>query len=132
MLTECGEVVLVDMGLCVDVQEFNPAVSIGGTCSFMSPETILGRNVTRAADIWSLGITMLEMANGAVPFIDNPTLSMFKVVTKTMGPVDSLLSDASKWSDSFKDFLKVCLDPNPETRPTAEQLLSVRSCFPSF
>lgn len=125
MLTEYGEIFIVDLGLCIDTEEFNPSVTAGGTCSFMSPEVITGGAITPALDIWSLGITLLEMANGIVPFQDNSISCLFKVACKERPDVDSLLSDASKWSNSFKDFIKVCLNPDYKARPTAEQLLGV-------
>lgn len=127
MLTDDGDVFIVDLGLCIDVEEFNPAASTGGTCSYMAPELLNGSEVTTAIDIWSLGITLLEMANGARPFSDNLTLGMFKVASKNLDHVDSLLLDPNKWSAEFKHFISLCLNPNPEKRPTAEYLLSVCS-----
>ena len=121
-----GDVVIVDLGLCIDVDEFNPSIHGAGTTVFMAPEIILGtKNITPAADIWSLGITLIEMANGNPPFYDNPTLGMFKAVTDNFDTVDTLLSDPSKWSNEFKRFITSCLQFDPEKRPTAEQLLTV-------
>jgi serine/threonine kinase 3 len=72
------------------------------------------------ADIWSLGITALEMAEGKPPYGDiHPMRAIFMIPTK---PPPSF-RDPDKWTPAFIDFVSKCLIKNPEQRLTAKDLL---------
>lgn len=72
------------------------------------------------ADIWSLGITALEMAEGKPPYGDiHPMRAIFMIPTK---PPPSF-RDIDRWSPEFIDFVSLCLVKNPEERATASSLL---------
>ena len=118
------------MGLCVDLREmsFYDRNTRAGTTFWMSPESITGKEeIGGWTDIWSLGMTCLEMANGDIPNSDNSVRAMFKICTNTLGPVRGLLKNPEKWSDSFVSFVESCLTFDPFTRPTVSDLLLV--CF---
>lgn len=75
------------------------------------------------ADIWSLGITAIEMAEGRPPYHDiHPVRAIFLIPSR---PAPKL-SDGAAFSESFNDFISRCLAKKPADRATSEELLSVR------
>ena len=71
-------------------------------------------------DIWSLGITALEMADGEPPFLHEPPLRALLLITISDPPT---LKTPAKWSQNFADFLALCLEPKPDLRMSADSLL---------
>lgn len=86
----------------------------------MSPEVIRGVEYTYKADIWSLGIIALELADGEAPHFDLPPLRALFVIATQPSPT---LKHPYKWSPDFNDFLKLALCKTEDGRATAEQLL---------
>ena len=74
------------------------------------------------ADIWSLGITCIEMAEKEPP---HNQLNVNRVLMKIRKSDPPKLQDYNKWSNEFQDFVFKCLDKNPELRLTARDLLKV-------
>ncbi|KAL2299213.1 hypothetical protein Nmel_013856 [Mimus melanotis] len=92
---------------------------------WMAPEVVMCETMKDTpydykADIWSLGITLIEMAQIEPPHHE---LNPMRVLLKIAKAEPPTLSCPSKWSLEFRDFLKKALDKNPETRPSAAQLL---------
>ena len=93
----------------------------------MAPELIRGSEYDCKVDIWSLGIMLMEMAEGEPPYMDYPPLrALFLISTKGIPG----LQNAEKWSEDMNDFLKLCLVQEPADRPEANTLLQVSSSFP--
>jgi len=91
-----------------------------GTPFWMAPEVIQEIGYDCVADIWSLGITALEMAEGKAPYAEiHPMRAIFMIPTK---PPPSF-SQPDKWSPGFIDFVSRCLVKNPDSRATASELL---------
>ncbi|CDW55295.1 serine:threonine protein kinase 3 [Trichuris trichiura] len=91
-----------------------------GTPFWMAPEVIQEIGYDCKADIWSLGITALEMAEGKPPYAEiHPMRAIFMIPTK---PPPSF-RNPNDWSAEFIDFVSVCLVKNPDDRPTAEELM---------
>lgn len=73
------------------------------------------------ADVWSLGITLVELATGAYPYKDCKT--DFEVLTKVLDSDPPALPDNEGFSDDFRDFVKRCLTKDYRHRPKYLQLL---------
>lgn len=102
---------------------------VTGTPYWMAPEVIHSHTgYGFKADIWSFGITALELAHGRPPLSHlPPSKSMMMKITKKFRFSDhydkAKASKSKKFSKSFKDMVGLCLDHDPSKRPTAEKLL---------
>ena len=91
-----------------------------GTPFWMAPEVIQEIGYDCVADIWSLGITALEMAEGKAPYGEiHPMRAIFMIPSK---PPPSF-SHPDKWSPAFIDFVSRCLVKQPDVRATASELV---------
>lgn len=121
LISETGEVKLADFGFAAQLtQDRAKRNTMVGTPYWMAPELVRGEQYDEKVDIWSLGIMVMEMAEGDPPYIDLPTLrALFFINTKGAPP----LKEPHKWTREFHTFLDACLQRDARCRPTAEQLL---------
>jgi len=99
--------------------------TVVGSPYWMSPEVIVAPNgasgYDHKADIWSLGITAIEMAETKPPHYDiNPLRVIFVIPNRT----PPTLKEPGKWSHEFNDFVAQCLRKNSTERPSAAELLN--------
>jgi serine/threonine kinase 3 len=91
-----------------------------GTPFWISPEVIQEIGYDTKADIWSLGITAIEMAEGRPPHADmHPMRAIFIIPTES----PPALKRPLEWSQRFNDFIAHCLVKKPEERTAADELL---------
>uniref|UniRef100_A0A8C5FPU6 Serine/threonine-protein kinase TAO3 n=1 Tax=Gadus morhua TaxID=8049 RepID=A0A8C5FPU6_GADMO len=124
LLTELGQVKLADFG---SASIASPANSFVGTpyCVFvsrMAPEVILAMDEGQyegKVDIWSLGITCIELAERKPPLFNMNAMSALYHIAQNDSP--TLLSN--EWSDPFRSFVDYCLLKIPQDRPSSGELL---------
>ncbi|XP_048112448.1 TRAF2 and NCK interacting kinase a isoform X5 [Alosa alosa] len=126
LLTENAEVKLVDFGVSAQLDRtVGRRNTFIGTPYWMAPEVIACDENPDAtydfkSDLWSLGITAIEMAEGAPPLCDmHPMRALFLI---PRNPAPRLKS--KKWSKKFHQFIESCLLKNHNQRPSTEQLLT--------
>ena len=121
-----GVVKVADFGFAINLtEEQDKRQSVVGTPSWMAPELIRGLEYDSKVDVWSLGITALEMADGEPPLMSEPPLRALLLIT-IQGPPE--LQAPDNWSPPFKHFLRRCFELNPTKRASSEQLLMVSHC----
>lgn len=77
-------------------------------------------------DVWSVGITAIELAELQPPHFELHPMSVLYMMTKN-NYKPPRLKEKDKWSPLFHEFIKLCLTKNPKRRPSPEKLLVV--CF---
>uniref|UniRef100_A0A8I4A2L7 non-specific serine/threonine protein kinase n=1 Tax=Callithrix jacchus TaxID=9483 RepID=A0A8I4A2L7_CALJA len=126
LMTLEGDIRLADFGVSAkNLKTLQKRDSFIGTPYWMAPEVVMCETMKDTpydykADIWSLGITLIEMAQIEPPHHELNPMRVLLKIAKSDPPT---LLTPSKWSVEFRDFLKIALDKNPETRPSAAQLL---------
>eukprot|EP00299_Pterocystis_sp_00344_P011209 c5185_g1_i1.p1 GENE.c5185_g1_i1~~c5185_g1_i1.p1 ORF type:complete len:493 (+),score=128.15 c5185_g1_i1:50-1480(+) len=121
LLTMDGNVKLADFGFAAQLTaEGQNRKSVVGTPYWMAPEIIRGANYGVEVDIWSLGIMLIEMADGQPPLIDEPPLRALLLIVTNEPPT---VKTPSQWSPAMLEFLSLCLKAKAALRPSAEQLL---------
>uniref|UniRef100_A0A4W3GUK9 Serine/threonine kinase 10 n=1 Tax=Callorhinchus milii TaxID=7868 RepID=A0A4W3GUK9_CALMI len=126
LLMQDGSIKLADFGVSAkNTKTLQKRNSFIGTPYWMAPEVVMCETMKDTpydykSDIWSLGITLIEMAQIEPPHHE---LNPMRVLLKIAKGEPPTLDNPSKWSKDFKDFLKKALDKNPETRLNASQLL---------
>ncbi|XP_077148309.1 serine/threonine-protein kinase TAO3 isoform X5 [Ranitomeya variabilis] len=119
LLTEPGQVKLADFG---SASIASPANSFVGTPYWMAPEVILAMDEGQyegKVDIWSLGITCIELAERKPPLFNMNAMSALYHIAQNESPT----LQSNEWSDSFRGFVDYCLQKIPQERPTSAELL---------
>jgi serine/threonine protein kinase len=122
LIADNGAVRLADFGVSAQLlNTMSRRNTFVGTLYWMAPEAILEKEYDERADVWSLGITALEMAELAPPHMDHHQGRVIFIIPKEPPPQ---LQERDVWSPRFQNFLARCLVKDPAHRPTAAQLLS--------
>ncbi len=114
LLTNDGHVKLADFGVSAELTNtLNKRKTVVGSPFWMAPEVIKESHYDGRADVWSLGITAMEMAEGHPPHSNlHPMRAIFVIPTK---PAPSL-QDVDAWSPEMLDFIRCCCKKDPSQR----------------
>ncbi|SPO37131.1 related to ser/thr protein kinase [Pseudozyma flocculosa] len=132
LLTNTGRILLCDFGVAASLAS-NSAQSkrstFVGTPYWMAPEVITeGKTYDQKADVWSLGITIYEMATGNPPLADIEQMRVIMLIPKSKPP---RLPVEGEFSPAMRDFVACCLNEEPRERLTSEELTKhkwMKSC----
>ncbi|CAI5797675.1 serine serine/threonine-protein kinase TAO3 isoform X1 [Podarcis lilfordi] len=119
LLTEPGQVKLADFG---SASIASPANSFVGTPYWMAPEVILAMDEGQydgKVDVWSLGITCIELAERKPPLFNMNAMSALYHIAQN----DSPTLQSNEWTNSFRGFVDYCLQKIPQERPSSAELL---------
>ncbi|KAK6305736.1 hypothetical protein J4Q44_G00245160 [Coregonus suidteri] len=120
LLTEPGQVKLADFG---SASIASPANSFVGTPYWMAPEVILAMDEGQydgKVDVWSLGITCVELAERKPPLFNMNAMSALYHIAQNESPT----LQSSDWTDYFRNFVDSCLQKIPQDRPQSDHLLN--------
>lgn len=118
-----GRVQLCDFGVSAQLSSHHgKRQTLVGTPWWMAPELISGTQYNYKADIWSLGITLLEMANGRPPLSNEDAGRALMLIPNQPPP----RLEGGHWTSGLREIVAMCLNERPEDRPTAEELLKTK------
>ncbi|RAH55044.1 Pkinase-domain-containing protein [Aspergillus piperis CBS 112811] len=132
LLCRNGQVKLCDFGVSGEFGTKGDANTFIGTSYYMAPERITGQSYTITSDVWSLGVTLLEVAQHRFPFPADgtemqPRAGLIDLLTYIVRqPIPKLKDEPDngiRWSENFKYFIECCLEKEPPRRATPWRML---------
>ncbi|RKF71240.1 MAP kinase kinase MKK1/SSP32 [Golovinomyces cichoracearum] len=132
LLCRDGQVKLCDFGVSGEFGTKGDANTFIGTSYYMAPERITGQSYTITSDVWSTGVTLLEVAQHRFPFPADgtdvqPRAGLIDLLTYIVRqPVPKLKDEPEagiKWSNNFKYFIECCLEKVPSRRASPWRML---------
>lgn len=120
LVNEEGQCKLADFGVSTVASTLSRKLTLIGSPFWMAPEVIKGAQYDEKADIWSLGITAIELACGHPPLSDmHPMTAMYQIPTIA----SPTLPDPSSWTSHFHNFVQMCVQKDHSQRPSAAKLI---------
>jgi serine/threonine protein kinase len=116
-----GSTKLADFGVSRELNQSGMARSMVGTPLFMAPEVLEGESYSMGADVWSLGIVALHIANGEIPRRGTAVRELMRIVIAEPAP---RVAKPERWSPAYASFVARCLVKDPSRRATCEELIN--------
>eukprot|EP00823_Brevimastigomonas_motovehiculus_P003195 TRINITY_DN1934_c0_g1_i1.p1 TRINITY_DN1934_c0_g1~~TRINITY_DN1934_c0_g1_i1.p1 ORF type:complete len:603 (-),score=131.06 TRINITY_DN1934_c0_g1_i1:102-1910(-) len=122
LMTGTGEVKVTDFGISKKIQTLKkPKFEVqSGSPLWMAPEMILGVDCSFKADVWSLGVTAIELAEGEAPHFHLPPFKVMSEIVRGSAPT---LRHPELFSKDLNDFISKCVEKEISKRPSAMELL---------
>jgi serine/threonine protein kinase len=120
-----GEVLCADFGVSAQMKKGQKNNTVCGSPCWMAPEVMNTKGHDTSADIWSLGITAIELALGDAPLSQYPHMKVIRLILEQSPPE----LPTNGWSDEFKSFVNACLKKEPSERPDIDRLLVQQAAF---
>lgn len=121
LISRSGEVKLTDFGISRQLtKDNNEGFNVVGTPCWMAPELITSKFHDSKADIWSLGIVLIELCESEPPHITKDKFVVMEMIANGPSPT---LKNQNKWSKHLLGFFRHCVKKIPEQRLTADELL---------
>ncbi|KAH8151310.1 uncharacterized protein LAJ45_04512 [Morchella importuna] len=115
-----GRVQLCDFGVSAQLAGKNgKRNTFVGTPQWMAPEALTGGSYDSRIDIWSFGITIIEMAKQNPPLFNIPPSRVVDMIPRLPPP----RLEGGTWSNPLREFVALCLNEVPEERATVDELL---------
>jgi serine/threonine protein kinase len=135
LIDKSGNICLSDFGISLFYKE-EYFQNFAGTPCWMAPEMLSEKCICNfKTDIWALGITAIELAEGKVPYSELPEekviihINFWKIIKTILESHPPKLKNQEKRSLEFVEFLKDCLQKDPNLRPSAKELLGKHEKF---
>eukprot|EP00760_Papus_ankaliazontas_P004761 PhM_4_TR12060/c0_g1_i1/m.22105 len=126
ILLSDGRCKIGDFQTAVQCEKGSTVCGMTGTIRWMAPEIAKGQRYDHMCDIWSIGCLALELLTGKIPFahVDATSLQFASFLcTLPLHEDVPFLDDSDQISDAARDFIRSCLQVDPNMRPSAEELL---------
>ena len=115
-----GQVMLSDFGVSDTIKQGKKKHAFVGSPCWMAPEVVdQSVGYDQAVDMWSIGITAIELSEGNPPFYDQPSM---KVLLQTLNQHPPSLSKYGNYSEDYVYFVHDCLKKNPKERVSSDQV----------
>lgn len=129
LFTRTGQIKLCDFGVSGELVN-SLAGTFTGTSFYMAPERIKGQPYTITSDVWSLGLTILEVASNRFPFPPEgepplgPIDLLSYIITMKTPEIQDDPEAGIKWSRALRDFIERCLEKQGERRLGPKKMLT--------
>jgi len=123
LISADGSIKISDFGVTAKLKKGKKRCTLIGSPCYMAPEILdqeSQKGYDSKVDIWSLGITALELAYGKPP---NSELSTMKLIMKTLNEDPPKLGKGPTWDENLAEFIDLCLVKDPNQRKSADELL---------